>query len=253
MLDVGALSSGVLSSGALSAGGLAAAAAACSAGTRSAAGRRLAVVLPPVAVEPREPARHRLPVAIGLAAALGATLIAGFLSGIAVGSAVAFVVLRWQRLSPAPGGPAQPQSAAEVPAALDVLAACLGAGSTMDHALTGVAAAFGGQTGRTLAAVAALSSWGAPVETAWAGCLDQPAWAAVARAVIRARHSGAALADVFTHEAIDRRRALRTSAAAAAQRAGVQAVLPLGLCFLPAFVLAGVVPVVAGFARSLLS
>ena len=33
---------------------------------------------------------------------------------------------------------------------------------------------------------------------------------------------------------------------AAARRASVAAVLPLGLCFLPAFVLAGVVPLVAG-------
>ena len=34
------------------------------------------------------------------------------------------------------------------------------------------------------------------------------------------------------------------AAEAAAQRAGVLIVLPLGLCFLPAFLLAGLVPVV---------
>ncbi len=40
---------------------------------------------------------------------------------------------------------------------------------------------------------------------------------------------------------------------AAAERAGVLAVAPLGLCFLPAFVLLGVVPVVAGLVGPLLA
>ncbi|HEX7746632.1 MAG TPA: secretion system protein, partial [Micromonosporaceae bacterium] len=40
-------------------------------------------------------------------------------------------------------------------------------------------------------------------------------------------------------------RADRAAAAeAAARRAGVLVVLPLGLCFLPAFILAGLVPVI---------
>ena len=39
----------------------------------------------------------------------------------------------------------------------------------------------------------------------------------------------------------------------AAERAGVLAVGPLGLCFLPAFVLLGVVPVVAGLVGPLLA
>jgi len=42
------------------------------------------------------------------------------------------------------------------------------------------------------------------------------------------------------------RRARQVAAQAAARRAGVLAVGPLGLCFLPAFVLVGVVPLVAG-------
>ena len=104
-----------------------------------------------------------------------------------------------------------------------------------------------------LSAVARGGLLGAPVETAWAPCLGDPVWAPVARAVIRAHYSGAALTDVLVHQAADRRRALRSDAHAAAQRAGIHAVLPLGVCFLPAFVLVGVVPVVAGFAHTLWS
>jgi len=104
-----------------------------------------------------------------------------------------------------------------------------------------------------LSAVARLSVLGAPVEAAWANCLSDPRWAPIARAVIRAHHSGAALTDVLVHLADDRRRTLRTDAQAAAERAGIAIVLPLGACFLPAFVLVGVVPVVAGFAHALWS
>jgi len=40
---------------------------------------------------------------------------------------------------------------------------------------------------------------------------------------------------------------------ARARRAGVLATAPLGLCFLPAFLLVGVVPLVIGMARTILA
>ena len=46
----------------------------------------------------------------------------------------------------------------------------------------------------------------------------------------------------------DERDRARWAAEAAAQRAGVRAIGPLVVCFLPAFVLVGVVPVVGGIA-----
>jgi len=143
--------------------------------------------------------------------------------------------------------------AAQVPAALDLFAACLSAGAAPEQALAAVGNAFESEVGQVLSAVARGGLLGAPVETAWAPCLGDPVWAPVARAVIRAHYSGAALTDVLVHQAADRRRALRSDAHAAAQRAGIHAVLPLGVCFLPAFVLVGVVPVVAGFAHTLWS
>jgi pilus assembly protein TadC len=154
----------------------------------------------------------------------------------------------WLR-RPAPTDPV----AAQVPAALDLLAACLSAGAPLEQALAAVGHAFDGEVGQVLSAVARGGLLGAPVEAAWSACLGDPAGAPVARAVIRAHHSGAALTDVLVHQAADRRRALRSDAHAAAQRAGIHAVLPLGVCFLPAFVLVGVVPVVAGFAHTLWS
>jgi pilus assembly protein TadC len=64
--------------------------------------------------------------------------------------------------------------------------------------------------------------------------------------------SGAPLADMVAAVADDQRRRRRWSAEAAARRAGVQAVGPLVLCFLPAFVLLGVVPVVLSIAAEVL-
>ncbi|MCW2777557.1 MAG: hypothetical protein JWN17_1282, partial [Frankiales bacterium] len=53
--------------------------------------------------------------------------------------------------------------------------------------------------------------------------------------------------------AADARAEARSAAEQRARRAGVLAVAPLGLCFLPAFVLLGVVPVVVGLAGPLLA
>jgi pilus assembly protein TadC len=189
-------------------------------------------------------------ISLGLVVGLLAGFASGLVFGCAVGSAATFVLLRRGARSghsPAQGGSVGRQ----LPAALDLLAACLAAGAAPAQALAAVGEAFDGEVGTMLSAVARLEMLGAPVETAWASCLRDPRWAPIARAVIRAHHSGAALTDVLVHLADDRRRALRTDAQAAAERAGIAIVLPLGACFLPAFVLVGVVPVVAGFAHAL--
>lgn len=214
----------------------------------------------PHGAEGAEPARPA-----GVVAALGgfvgvsagfvgvlAGLVGGVVFGCAVGSAVAFALLR---VGGRPGRLRAPAGsvARQLPAALDLLAACLAAGAAPPHALGAVGEAFDGDVGNVLSAVARLAMLGAPVETAWSNCLGDPRWAPIARAVIRADRSGAALTDVLVHLADDRRRALRTDAQAAAERAGIAIVLPLGVCFLPAFVLVGVVPVVAGFAHALWS
>jgi pilus assembly protein TadC len=189
---------------------------------------------------------------LGAVVGLSGGFIGGWLFGAAVGSAATFVLLRRDAGS---GRSRSPDGSVgrQLPAALDLLAACLAAGATPPQALAAVGEAFDGEVGSKLSAVARLSMLGAPVETAWSDCLSDPRWSPIARAVIRAHHSGAALTDVLVHLADDRRRALRTDAQAAAERAGIAIVLPLGACFLPAFVLVGVVPVVAGFAHALWS
>jgi tight adherence protein B len=68
----------------------------------------------------------------------------------------------------------------------------------------------------------------------------------------RAQTSGAKPATALTRLAARARDEAHAEVIAAARRAGVLAVAPLGLCFLPAFLLLGVVPAVLGSLPGLL-
>lgn len=144
------------------------------------------------------------------------------------------------RISVAPGGPF------ERAAAWDLLAACLKAGLPVPTAIQAVAM-------KELSQVAELLKLGADPVTAWAPALQQPATAALARAARRTARSGAALARQAA-ELAERTRAEATDEAEArAQKAAVAVAAPLALCFLPAFLCLGVVPVVLGLADQFLN
>ena len=66
----------------------------------------------------------------------------------------------------------------------------------------------------------------------------------MARAFVRALESGSALGPALDRAARDARARRRRAAEEAARAVAVRAVGPLGACFLPAFVVLGVVPMV---------
>ena len=134
-----------------------------------------------------------------------------------------------------PGGPF------ERAAAWDLLAACLKAGLPVPTAIAAVRIEGLGQ-------VAELLRLGADPVTAWAAALDDPATAALARAARRTARSGAALAQQAAELAERTRADAVDQAEARAQRAAVAVAAPLALCFLPAFLCLGVLPVVLGLA-----
>ena len=92
---------------------------------------------------------------------------------------------------------------------------------------------------------------GADPVHAWAVLDDEPGCAALARAVRRATESGGPLAQTLDHLATDVRQQRRWSADEHARAIETRSVVPLGLCFLPAFVLIGIVPTIAGSLSSL--
>jgi len=133
----------------------------------------------------------------------------------------------------------------------DLLSAAVAAGASVQDAIDVVIPAIDEPVRSRLEGVRASIELGAPTTIAWAEMLDDEALAPIAGAVIRSAQTGSAISTVLDAAAVDMRQAHRSQVEVAARSAGVRAVAPLALCFLPAYLLVGVVPVIAGFAESL--
>lgn len=183
--------------------------------------------------------------------ALACAVVIGGIPGVLVGVVAGAACQRTlAQLEPRAVRSERRRLAADLPAAADLLAACLLAGAPMVDAAESVAAALNGPLTGPLREVAAAIRLGADPADAWRTLETRAELAPLSRAVARAMAGGAPLADALTRLADDRRQSLRADAAAAARRVGVRAAAPLGLCFLPAFVLIGVAPVVASIAAT---
>lgn len=140
---------------------------------------------------------------------------------------------------------------ADLPRAAELLATCLEAGASPAAALAAVADAVGGPlAGRLRTVVAFLRSGTDPAR--WPADPVDPVDRLV-RTVARASRTGAPMAESVRLLAVDEAERARWDALERARRAGVQAVGPLAACFLPAFVLLGVVPMIVGVARTVLT
>ncbi|MGP3962867.1 type II secretion system F family protein [Nonomuraea sp. 3N208] len=139
----------------------------------------------------------------------------------------------------------------DLPFAADLMTACLLAGRPVSAATEIAADAIRGPLGERLTWVSSQLRLGADPEPTWALLAKDPALGQLSRAMTRAAQSGAPVADVLTRLADDAREAIRAASVASARRVGVKAVAPLGLCFLPAFVLLGIIPVIAGLASTI--
>lgn len=189
------------------------------------------------------------PVAVLLALAAGA-LVGG------PAGPVAALVVGWAgwRLLPRVRSPGERRRAAEqdwlvrqLPLTADLLAACLGSSGSPAEAALAVAESVPSPMRDRLSGVAAQLALGAPPERCWEQlAADCPPMAPLARCLARTTLSGAPPATALAGLAQSQRAAAARAAHARVRRAGVLATAPLGLCFLPAFVLIGVAPVVIG-------
>jgi hypothetical protein len=156
-------------------------------------------------------------------------------------------------------------SARLCPAAADLLAACLASGADPLRAAEVVAfclrppgrlATLTEQAASDLAErfqeVAHLLRLGGNPVTSWRVVAAEPGLRPVADAIGRAGLSGAPPVATIRACATDLRKERHAASTAAARRAGVRGVAPLAGCFLPAFVLIGVIPIVLGLAHHLL-
>jgi hypothetical protein len=183
----------------------------------------------------------------------GWVLVGGFAGGL-VGLAVGFGVWRWrQRRGP---GPAEEydraRAARQLPLAADLLAACIAAGAGPVVAAQAVGEALGGPVGERLARGAAEVRLGSEPVAAWRKLASIPGAGPLARLLERAGESGVPAAVPVGRLAAEARAEWGRTATARARRAAVMVTAPVGLCFLPAFLAIGVLPVVIGLAGGLL-
>ncbi|MFB9237014.1 type II secretion system F family protein [Plantactinospora siamensis] len=191
---------------------------------------------------PRRPDRARL--AAVLVGAATTVLLGGWfglLAGVVAGAGSD----GWlRRLEPAAARRSREAEAADLPLAADLMAAVLRAGAPTERAAGTVAEALGGPLGERLHRVARTLRLGGTAEEAWAHLGRSDGARRLAGSAVRSAGSGAALSGTLSRLAEDLRADRAAYAETAARRAGVLVVLPMGLCFLPAFILAGLVPVI---------
>lgn len=140
---------------------------------------------------------------------------------------------------------------ADLPALVLLLAAALRGGAAPATALGVCCAALPGGAADRLEPVRARLALGVDPGTVWEGLVPDPVLAPLARTMARAIRSGASVADAVDRLAVDLARSARSRREDHARSVGVKAALPLGLCLLPAFLLIGIVPVVAGLFATL--
>lgn len=157
------------------------------------------------------------------------------------------------RLRRRPGrGRAAPHGASPaglVPEALDLVALALLGGGSLAGAVTRAGGVLPGEPGRELVEVGARLQGGATGSQAWDG--SGARWEPARRSLQLAEAAGVPPGEALTRSADDLRREAVADVEVAAARLGIRLVLPLGLAYLPAFVLTTVLPLVLALMRDL--
>lgn len=195
----------------------------------------------------RRPAWLSAPLAAAVGAGIAVTRLVDGPVGWIGGGLTAVGMLRWFRvLGEAPERQRREQILRDLPVVVDLLVACLRAGRAVSDSLDAVADAWSGPVQAHLRTASAQLQLGGDSETVWRSWRADPALAPLARAFGRAARSGASITATLEHAATELRQVRRWSGQAQARSVGVRTAAPLGLCFMPAFIVLGVVPTVIG-------
>jgi Flp pilus assembly protein TadB len=138
------------------------------------------------------------------------------------------------------------QAVADLPHVVGLLASALRSGAATGEAVRVVGAALPGSAADRLAPVSARLALGADPVQVWEQLAEDDALGPLGRALARAQVTGAPVVRSVERLADELAASARAETEDRARAVGVKAALPLGLCLLPAFVLIGIVPLVAG-------
>lgn len=183
---------------------------------------------------------------VAAAAGCGAWVVVGGQAGLLAAPFVAaLALLVLHRSEPAEARREREDAARELPHLVDLLAATLRSGAAPLDGLAAVTAALPGPAARRITPMVTATRFGGSL--GWSGELtDDDVLAPLVRALARAERSGSSVVVAVEQLADELEREAGAAAEDAARRVGVAAAVPLGICLLPAFLLIGIVPTVAG-------
>jgi len=190
---------------------------------------------------------QRLRGAASLGAAVSVTLVVP--GPYAVLGAVLAGVLVWRRSRGWEGRSQRRRRerlAADVLPVVDLLTAAVSAGASPAFALHEVAGLSDGVTADALAHWSRRLRWGSEPTEVWSDMAAHEQFGRLGQVLLRSSTSGAPVAEALERLAQDERDRHRGQIEARVRQIEVKASAPLGLCLLPAFVLLGIVPLVAG-------
>ncbi len=178
-------------------------------------------------------------------------LMLGWPTGVVIGAVAAPLAHRAVgRLESAVGRQRAAKIAAQLPSALDLMVATLEVGRPPVTAFALAAEATSDPLGVELASVAHRLAVSGDSMAVWRSVEADPALGPVGRAFRRAESSGMPVARVVSGVADDLRRERRAHRREASRKVAVQTAAPLGICFLPAFFLIGIVPTIISTFRT---
>lgn len=189
--------------------------------------------------------RHRL--LWSVLAGAGASVVVGGRVGWVLAPAAA--VLTWVAIGRAEPPEERRRREAvrrDLPHVVTLLGSALAGGAAPGAAISLVGQALPGPAADRLEPLAARLSLGADPSRVWADLARDRELGALGRTLARAHESGTPVVAAVQRLADDLADRARAEVEDRARAVGVKAALPLGLCLLPAFVLIGIVPLVAG-------
>lgn len=139
----------------------------------------------------------------------------------------------------------------DLPHVVNLFGSALRSGAAPGDAVAVVCAALPGAAAERLSGVAARLALGLDPVRVWATLADDPDLSALGRTMVRAQSTGSPVVTSVDRLAVELARHARSEVEDRARAVGVKAAVPLGLCLLPAFVLIGIVPLVAGLMTTL--
>lgn len=184
---------------------------------------------------------------VGGTAGLGAMVLVGGVVGACLGLLTAAAVWRTLGSLEPPAARRRREALARgLPHAVDLMASSLAVGTAPGRALELVAAAVDPPMRDELAVLGSRLALGVDPARVWTEVGRHPQLGPLGRSMLRAVDSGASVTDALHRLAEDLRRQARADVETRARAVGVRAAVPLGLCLLPAFLLTGIVPLIAG-------